>query len=292
MLREPEPEPNEGEVEVDGVPTRYLSAGEGPAMVLLHADGENRQDWRWVLPSLGRHFRVVAPDLPGFGGTAPRGDCSPEFFQRFVHHLLDRLELDTAVLVGNSLGGLAALRVALASPDRVSALCLVAGAGLGSEVSPALRMLTTAGLGEAAISWGRTPIGAAQRSLLRVPLLFPDPTCVPQSWLAEQYRLALLPGFLETTLASLRAQIDGNGQRQVLLEELPRLPMRTLIVWGDSDRVLPVHQAHDAASRVPCGHLEVMARTGHLPHVQRPDRFAAVLTNFLEGSRPQSKSEV
>ena len=80
-------------------------------------------------------------------------------------------------------------------------MCLVSSAGLGSEVSVALRQMTVPGVGEAAIWWGQTGIGAAQRLLVRLPLLFTNPACVPQPWLTEQYRLAQLPGFLDTTLA-------------------------------------------------------------------------------------------
>jgi len=279
-------EPHEDEVLVAGIRTRFLSAGDGPAMVLLHADGENRRDWRWVLPDLATRHRVVAPDLPGFGGTGRPSDCSPEFYERFVHEFIDVLGMDSAVLVGNSLGGLAALRTALHSPERVSALCLVASSGLGLEVSPALRMLTLSGVGDAATGWGRSPIGAAQRSLLRAPLLFGQPTRVPRSWLAEQYRLALLPGFLDTTLASLRGLLDRHGQRQVLVGDLSRLPMPTLFVWGDRDRVVPVRQAKAAVHRVPRGRLAVLAGTGHLPQVEQPERFAAAVSRFVEECPP------
>lgn len=177
----------EERVEVAGITTRVLVAGHGDPVVLLHADGENRTDWQWVLPGLSAQHRVYAPDLPGFGGTGTPADCSPAFFERFVRHFLDVMRIDRAVLVGNSLGGLAALRVALNTPSRVSALCLVGSAGLGSGVGVALRQLALPGAGDAAALWGRTTIGAAQRCLLRVPLLFGNPFRVPRGWLVEQY---------------------------------------------------------------------------------------------------------
>jgi pimeloyl-ACP methyl ester carboxylesterase len=163
---------DEEQVDVGGVPTRFLLAGRGRPMVLLHADGDNRMDWRWVIGKLATQHRVYAPDLPGFGGTATSLDCSPESYEGFVREFLDTLQLGDSALVGSSLGGLAALRVALHTPDRVSALCLIGSAGLGREVSPALRQMTLPGVGEAAIWWGRTAIGAAQRLLVRMPLLF------------------------------------------------------------------------------------------------------------------------
>ena len=276
---------DEEQVEIGGVPTRFLVAGKGRPMVLLHADGDNRLDWRWVLARLATHHRVYAPDLPGFGGTTVPPDCSPEFFEGFVYEFLDALNLDASILVGSSLGGLAALRLAMHAPDRVWALCLVSSAGLGSEVSVALRQMTVPGVGEAAIWWGQTGIGASQRLLLRLPLLFANPGCVPQPWLIEQYRLAQLSGFLDTTLAALRAQVEPKGQKQVLLNDLPRLSVPTLVLWGDRDLVVPVSQARAAARLLPCGSLKVIANTGHLPHVERPEKFVAALSGFFMASR-------
>ena len=276
---------DEEQVEIGGVPTRFLVAGKGRPMVLLHADGDNRLDWRWVLARLATHHRVYAPDLPGFGGTTVPPDCSPEFFEGFVHEFLDALNLGASILVGSSLGGLAALRLAMHAPDRVWALCLVSSAGLGSEVSVALRQMTVPGVGEAAIWWGQTGIGASQRLLLRLPLLFANPGCVPQPWLIEQYRLAQLSGFLDTTLAALRAQVEPKGQKQVLLNDLPRLSVPTLVLWGDRDLVVPVSQARAAARLLPCGSLKVIANTGHLPHVERPEKFVAALSGFFMASR-------
>ncbi len=107
----------ERKIEVDGLPTRYLRAGEGPPLLLLHALGESALDWRWVLPDLARRHSVYAPDLPGFGDSFKlAADYSPAFFEGFVAAFLDALGVERAVVVGNSLGGLIALRLALSEP--------------------------------------------------------------------------------------------------------------------------------------------------------------------------------
>src|ERR671933_2508314 len=105
----------EQEIEAEGLPARYLTAGEGPPLLLLHGVGDNALDWRWVMPALARRYRVYAPDLPGSGGSAkPDADYSPAFFTRFVAAFLDALGVDrAAAVVGNSLGGLVGLRLAL-----------------------------------------------------------------------------------------------------------------------------------------------------------------------------------
>ena len=272
----------EHRIEVDGLLTRHLRAGEGPPLVLLHALGESALDWRWVLPDLVRAHRVYAPDLPGFGDSAkPAADYSPAFFTRFVAAYLDTLGIERTAVAGNSLGGLVALRLALSEPARVSALSLISSVGLGRAVSYVLRSATLPGYGELAIAWSRTPFGAAQRAWLRARLLFAHPRLAPTDWMREQRRLAQLPGFLEAELAALRAQTHLGGQREVLLDQLPTLEIPTLVVWGTSDRVLPTSQAREAVARLREGSLELIPNCGHLPHVEQPDRFVVALGRFL-----------
>jgi pimeloyl-ACP methyl ester carboxylesterase len=174
-------------IEVQGLSTRYLTAGEGPPLLLLHGLGDNALDWRWVIPALAHNCRVYAPDLPGSGGSAkPDTDYSPAFFTRFIAAFLDTLGVERAVVVGNSLGGLIGLRLAMAEPDRVVALGLVSSAGLGREVSYALRSLALPGYGKLAVAWGKRRPGAAQRALGRATLIFRRPWRAPWEWIKEQ----------------------------------------------------------------------------------------------------------
>ena len=272
-------------IDVEGLSTSYLVSGVGPPLLLLHAVEESAFDWRWVLPELSRTYRVYAPDLPGFGDSAKptTADYTPAFFERFVAAYLDALGIERATVVGNSLGGLVALRLALSDPGRVTALGLISSAGLGREVSPALVSATLPVYAELALSWGKTPLGAAQRAWGRVPLVFANPARVPPEWIAEQYRLSQLPGYLEANVAALRAQLRPFlGQREVLLDELHRLQMPTLVVWGILDRVIPCYQVREALARLKHGHLELIPDCGHLPQVERPDRFVAALGPFLD----------
>jgi len=273
---------SEQNIDIGGLTVRYLTAGEGPPLVLLHALGENALDWRWVLPDLASTHRVYALDLPGFGGSSkPVADYSPAFFARFVLAFLDVLEVERAAVAGNSLGGLVALHLALSEPSRVETLGLIDSAGLGRKVNYALRQPTLPGQGELAVILGKTPLGATGRTWLRVPLLFARPERVPAEWFEEQQRLTQLPGFLEAVIAALRAQVNLAGQREVLLDKLPQLQMPTLIVWGASDRIFPKSQAQVAIARLKQGSLEIIPDCGHLPHVEQPKRFVSILSEFL-----------
>lgn len=164
----------------------------------------------------------------------------------------------------------------------MSVLSLVASAGLGRAVTYALRLSTLPGYGEAAVAWGKTPLGAAQRAWLRASLLFARPERVPTEWIAEQTRMAQLPGFMETTEATLRAQADLGGQREVLVDQFPDLGMPTLVMWGKRDRVFPYSRAQTAVSYLQQGFLELIPDCGHLPHIEQSKRFVAILSRFLD----------
>jgi pimeloyl-ACP methyl ester carboxylesterase len=274
----------EHDVEIEALPIRYLAAGEGPPLVLLHGAGDNSLDWRWVLPALARKHRVYAPDLPGSPDSA-RPDVayySPAFFERFVAAFVDALQIGPATFVGNSLGGLIALRLALSEPDLVRALILVGSAGLGSAINPLFTSVNVPFLGESAMPFWRTRAGAYQRAWGRTALLFAHPPgSVPREWLAEQCRLAQSPGYLEAHLSVLRAIVSPLGQREVLVDRLPSLKVPTLVVWGERDRVFPRSQARDAVTRLRDGSLSLIPNCGHMPHVECPDRFLGAIDGFL-----------
>jgi 2-hydroxy-6-oxonona-2,4-dienedioate hydrolase len=268
-------------VEVQELSTRYLVAGEGPPMVLLHGVGTSAGEWSWVLPELARSHRVYALDLPGYDGSFEPPDYAPAFTASFIGSFLDAVGVESAVVVGNSFGGLVALHLALSEPARVSALILSDSAGLDRTVNPALATLSFPRMGQMATALAKTPPGAAQRALSRALLLFARPWQIPLKWVKDQYKLAQLPNFTEATLATLRSTVGPAGQREVLLDKLPRLQMPTLIVWGIEDRVIPYGQAQDALARLQKGSLELISNCGHLPHVEQPKRFVSILGDFL-----------
>lgn len=277
------------DITLDGGRVHYLVAGSGQPLLLLHGVGESSSYWRGVVSRLADRYTVFAPDLPGYGDSAPlepdsRGRTIPT---RFADVMADFLEAVTdpdagpALVVGHSLGGSIALELALLRPDLVGRLVLEDSASLGYYVNPALRTLTLRGYGDVAGPVGRTPIGALHRAWARIPLMLARPQLTPPEWVAEQRRLATLPHHLRTSLAALRAQVGAFGQRWVLLDALDRIRVPTLVLWGAQDAVVPVSQARAAVARLAQGQLVVVPRCGHVPHLERPEEFLAAVEAFV-----------
>src|ERR1700712_3761437 len=120
-------------VELRGVPTFLYDAGEGPTVLLIHGYGDTADGWRRVVPGLLQRHRVIAVDVPPFGrsGEPPDTPRLLDFYKQFFPELFERLEIDSATVIGHSLGGAIALHVALEQPGLIDRLGLVAPAGLG-----------------------------------------------------------------------------------------------------------------------------------------------------------------
>jgi pimeloyl-ACP methyl ester carboxylesterase len=265
----------------------YLEAGKGDPVLLLHGVADSAHTWERIMPRLAPGYRLYAPSLPGFGRSdKPGGDYSPAFFTDCAVAFLDALGLERVRLVGHSLGGLVALRLALAQPGRVASLTLIGSAGLGREVNPAVRSLVLPGARESLILWGRTWPGAWQWSASLSQLLFARPWLIDRAWYQRLYRMALLPGYLEAVAGTLRAITSSFGQSEILLDQLHRVIPPTRVFWGERDWIFPVRQGRAAVERLPRGRLVTFSRCGHTAHFERPEPVAAALAEFWAMAEP------
>ncbi len=270
--------------DLHGQDLAYVDAGAGPAVVLIHGLMSSHATWNGQIDRLAVDNRVIAPDLPGNGASGKAlGDYSLSAQAAAVRDLLDHLAVRSAAVVGHSLGGGVAMQFAYLFPERVDRLTLVSSGGLGREISPALRAAILPGSEYVLPVITSRPVRVVGDQLLalsdRIGVL-----PLSQSSRAAWRDLVSLAD-AETRrafLATSRGVIDRGGQTVSALSRLREIADRPLlVVWGAKDRILPVSQVQTAFAEFPGARLEIFERSGHFPHLDEPDRFAAVLAEFV-----------
>ena len=264
-----------------------VEAGSGPVLLLIHGMAGNVGNWQEVIEPLARHHTVVAPDLPGHGASAPgAGDYSLGALAAGLRDLLVVLGHERATLVGHSLGGGIAMQFAYQFPEITERLVLVSSGGLGPEVSPVLRAAALPGADlfiAATATAGRSAGAALARGLAAVRL---RPT-TDIAEVARGYASLADPGRRAAFLATLHSVISPRGQRVHAGDRLYLAEgMPVLILWGARDPIIPVHHGKHAHEAIPGSRLEIFDGVGHLPQLEAPGRFVAVLERFLEQTEP------
>jgi pimeloyl-ACP methyl ester carboxylesterase len=251
-----------------------------PPLLFIHGLGGLWQNWLLNIPAFMDEFRVVAPDLPGFGRSEmPSGRISIQGFARVVDALCDQLGLESPVVVGNSMGGFTGAELALAFPTRVSKLVLVSAAGISVEniwKEPVMAVGRLMAVGAARTGVRSLPVVARprlRRAALQLVVRYPEKLSVPLA--SELVVGAGTPGFV----GGLDA-VFGYSFR----DRLPEIEVPTLIVWGRNDILVPVEDAYEFERLIGANaHAVVFDDTGHLPQVERPSRFNALLAAFIAG---------
>lgn len=288
----PPPTVTRREITIHGRPTSFLEAGAdsgGPVVVLLHGLASSSVTWEAVIPLLGRHAHVIAPDLLGHGLSAKpgSGDYSLGAYATEVRDLLLVLGLDRATMIGHSFGGGVVMQYAHQFPELVERVVLVASGGLGSDVTPALRAATLPGantvlrtLAALTPAWlGRS----AHRAARVLPRLPPPLSRADLDGLVSAFDSFADDGARGAFVHTVRGSLDGAGQRLAGTERLyllDRVPV--LLVGGSRDPIIPVEHTRAAHAALPDSRLEIVQGGGHFPHIEDPHRFAALLRDHLE----------
>jgi pimeloyl-ACP methyl ester carboxylesterase len=280
-------------VSIHGRQLAYRTSGKGPAILLIHGMAGSSETWEPTIEALSSHATVIAPDLPGHGGSdKPRGDYSLGALANSLRDLLVMLGHDHATIVGHSLGGGVAMQFAYQFPDRCDRLVLVSAGGLGREVHGLLRALSAPGA-EYILAAATAPqllkAGAAVSGWLNKVGLRTAPA------FAEIMRSYSALGDAETRVAffdTLRAVIDVGGQRVSAIDRLYlAADLPTLIVWGDRDPFIPLAHGHAAVEAIAGSHLEIFEGSGHFPHRDDPERFGKLLIEFIRETHAATLTE-
>lgn len=262
-------------IQAAGIQTNYHDVGSGEPVLLIHGSGPGVSawaNWRLSLPALSNKFRVIAPDMVGFG-FSERPANYPYSMENWVTQavgLLDALELERASLVGNSFGGALALALAIRHPERVNKLVLMGSVGVPFKITEGLDRV-----------WGYEPSLQAMKGLLDI---FAYNRALVTDELAKlRYQASIRPGFQE----SFSAMFPAPRQRWVdamtsTLADIRALPHHTLIIHGRDDQVIPLQNAYDLLDLIEHSELHVFGECGHWTQIEHATSFNQLVAEFLK----------
>ena len=264
-------------------------AGTGYPLLMLHGGGAGASglsNYSRNIAALARHFRVLVADMPGYGQSTKGVDRSDTFgdLAQSMLGLLDALQIKSAHVVGNSLGGACALRMALEAPGRVSALVLMGPGGIGTT-----RGLPTAGLKQLLNYYkGSGPSREKLTTFIRDYLVY-DGSQVSDAMIEERYRASIDPQVVAAPPLrgpnSLKAAIRMDFTRD---PRLHNCQVPTLVLWGAADKVNRPSGGRALQQRLPNCDLYLFSKTGHWVQWERAEEFNAVVGSFLAAHAPHS----
>lgn len=275
-------------VELHGEQVAYRDVGSGDVVVLIHGMAGSSDTWQAVIPQLAQRYRVIAPDLLGHGQSAkPRTDYSLGAFAAGLRDLLDELGISRATIVGHSLGGGVAMQFIYQHPEYCQRLVLVSSGGLGPDVGWILRLLAAPGAEFVLpVIAPKLVLGAGNRVRSWLSSVGLSSPLVEQFW--GTYSSLSDPPTRAAFLRTLRSVVDYRGQSVSALSRLRlRAEVPTLVVWGESDRIIPVEHGYGVRAARPESRLEVLTGLGHFPHVEAPAEFVSAIEEFIGGSEEQ-----
>lgn len=245
---------------------RYASRGDdGPALVLIHGFGGDLDNWLFNIDALAERARVYAFDLPGHGQSVKAiEDPSLAGLASALQAFLDTVEVDSAHLVGHSMGAAVAARLACDAPERVQSLTLIAAAGLGPEINA---------------DYIDGFVGAESRRELKPVLfnLFADSELVNRSMVDDLLKYKRIDGVQEA-LSSLAAELfPGGTQSAQLAGDIDASGLNTLVIWGSGDAVIPAAHAQALGNAA----IEIIDGAGHMVQMEKASAVNALILEHI-----------
>lgn len=257
---------------VNGYGVRYIECSaltgrpDDKILILLHGIGASAERWLNILPNLCEHFRVVVPDIVGFGySDKPTVEYTMDFFIKFLNDFLEQLQIKKTSIIGSSFGGHLATEFAIRSSAQVDKLVLAAPAGAMRSSTPVLDQYILAAL-----------YPTTENALRAFSNMAYDPIIVTDHTILDFVNRMRLPNAKYAFMSTLLG-----------MKESPRLPGRlskiespTLLIWGDNDRMIPLQYSREY-EEIPQSTIKIVNDCGHTPYVEKPIIFTKVISDFL-----------
>lgn len=259
---------NEKTVTLNGLPVHYWEAGaeNGRPLLLIHSGlGDADLHWRDVIPQFAETYHVLAPDLPGYGGSALLPDMSAGALVRWLHDFLEAVGIEQAVVIGSSLGALYARLFAAAYPKVTPAVVLVNGGAIPGLPRFGQLLIRLPGLGGLLFQMmGRSATSASSVQSM----------VVTKDTLADDFARRV-----QSHAPNFARLMQGLFYHPIPAERTPLVP--TLLLWGADDPMAPISDAEALKREIPGAKLSPIAECGHLPQLEVPDVFVYQVNYFL-----------
>ncbi|MEX6725504.1 alpha/beta fold hydrolase [Parapedomonas caeni] len=266
-------------IDTCGYRTNCHDLGSGEAVMLIHGSGAGVSgwaNWRGIMPRLANNFRVIVPDMVGFGYTETPADYQFRFMDSWVEQMLavlDALKIEKTHIVGNSFGGALAMWIAYKAPERTDRLVLMGAGGWPSKVGPELEKL-----------WGYTPSFENMKEIMDIMAY--DRSLVTDELAELRYKATLRPGAQETFERVFPAPRQRWLDSEALaIHQLEALTNETLIIHGRDDRVVDPDISLNLHKYIKNSQLHMFGKCGHWTMIEHAARFQQLVENFLMEGR-------
>ena len=253
--------------EIDGNKIRYFEEGTSKnTLLLLHGLGASAERWEDVIPLFAKKFKVIVPDLIGFGySDKPTIDYTTDYFAEFMSKFVEKVGIKEMSIIGSSLGGQIAAELIINQNADVKKLVLVSPSGMMKHSTPALNAYISAALypnNESALSAFQVMSGRKKIDE-KIVSGFVERMQLPNAKMA----------FMSTLL--------GLSNSKVITKKLQLITIPTLIIWGENDPVIPIQYAQSFISSINDCRFYKMTGCGHVPYVEKPTAFFQIVSDFL-----------
>lgn len=252
----------EKEISILGLKTNYKIGGKGFPLLILHGWNGSSDSWRKVIENLDNDFQVICPDFPGFGKSeTPKIAWNLDDFVNWLRNLVDFLNLEKFFLLGHSFGGRVAIKFSICFQEKVKALILANSAGIKQNLDFK--------------GWIIFQLSKIGNVLFSPKILFRFKDWA-RNFFYQIFRIkdwAKAKGVMRETMKKV---IEED-----LLSELEKIKIKTLIIWGEKDKIIPLKYANIFREKIKNSDLKILSKTHHSPHLEKPEILAKVIRNFL-----------
>ena len=258
----------ENYVTVDGNKIRYLEEGDAKdTVILLHGLGGMAERWLPIIPILSKKYRVIAPDLIGYGlSDKPQIDYTPDIFKKITLGFLEMLSLQNVYMVGTSLGGEIVAECASTQSPRIKKIVMISPAGIMKKSTPALDAYTMA-----ALYPNHESVKTAYQMMLGKNREISERSI--ENFISSMTRPNTKMVFLSTLL--------GMKNAPPITEKLGLINIPVLLIWGSEDRMIPVEYSKEFVSSISNCRFVMMEGCGHIPYEEQPTEFSKLVLDFL-----------